>query len=203
VLGNRGEPVVKDVLEAAVVRLNAEGTRPKVRLPMAKCLHKTYYFTLVGSKLGVAGGDGLAKEGDGTVMLMKDGPKSCARRVAVNHELFMEIGELEHRPHGEGVLQLGKSIHGCLGPPKRLLLEQGGERCCDEAVVVDELAVVLGEAEEPAQRLDGLGLRPCLDCCYLGLVHGSAVTYDDVTEVCHAPFVEGTLGTLECQAVLT
>lgn len=63
-LGNCGEPLVEEVLEAAVVRPNAEGTRPKVRLPMANCLHKTYYFALVGSKLGVTGGDGLAKEGD-------------------------------------------------------------------------------------------------------------------------------------------
>ena len=105
-LGNCGEALVKEILEAAMVSSNDERSCPQIWTPMPHGLHKTNQFTFIGSKLSVACSDGLAEECNGAVKLVKDGPKAGTGGVAVHHKFFGEIGQLEDWPRGERPLQI-------------------------------------------------------------------------------------------------
>ena len=62
---------------------------------------------------------------------------------------------------------------------------------------MDELAVVPGEAEEPAHRPGRTRRRPVVDRLHLAWVHGHARRGDDMAEVGDGGRSKGTLGALD------
>jgi len=76
VLRNCGEPLVEQVLQAAVVRSDGERTCPEVGAPMSNGLNEAYELLLKSGKLGMLRRHGAAEEGDRPLALMEDRPKT-------------------------------------------------------------------------------------------------------------------------------
>ena len=57
VLRNRRQPLIKQILEALVVRLDEEGAPPQVRSPVPDRMDKADELTLVGGQCTVARSD--------------------------------------------------------------------------------------------------------------------------------------------------
>lgn len=83
--------------------------------------------------------------------------ETSPRRIAIHCEHLIKIGQLENRGRGQGLFESGERCRRLLGPGESLLLEEGCQRCCNGAVVLDEPAVVAGEAEEPPEAAHGPG----------------------------------------------
>lgn len=115
-LGNCGEPLIQEILEAAMVSSNDERTCPQIWTPMPHSLHKTNQFTFICSKFSMARSDSLAEESNEAVKLVKDDTKAGTGGVAVHHKFFGEIGQLKNWPRGERPLQIVEGVSGRLSP---------------------------------------------------------------------------------------
>jgi hypothetical protein len=62
-------------------------------------------LAFVGGELGVPRCDGFAEEGDGPGTLVEYCAETRARRVALDDEIPVECGQLEHWRRREGLLQ--------------------------------------------------------------------------------------------------
>ena len=118
---------------------------------MAHSLHQADELPLVSGELVVASGKRPAEERKRPVALMKDGTKPDARGIAVHHKELVEVGNLEDGPHGEGLLEGLERLGRLRSLGESVTAKEARQRRGDEAEVVDELPVVSGEAEEPAE----------------------------------------------------
>jgi hypothetical protein len=141
-LGNSGQPLIQEKLQAIVVSADEDAAPPKVRSPMPHDLNQADQFMFVGSQLDVAGGKGPAEEGQGTCPLVKNNAESGTRSVAVHHELAIKIRHLQHRGRREGALEGRKGLSGLRRPGERLLTQEASEWHGDGAKILDELPVV-------------------------------------------------------------
>jgi hypothetical protein len=93
----------------------------------------------------VAWRDRPAEIGDRMLILEKDRPKAMGGHVALDDE---PLGEVRQRQHGVRRHSGLKRLEGRLSivVPEEPLLEERGEGCRNLVVVVDELAIILGEA---------------------------------------------------------
>jgi hypothetical protein len=84
--------------------------------------------------------------------LDQDRPEAVGGHITLDDEALGEVRHGEDWGSGDGALE-GLERRLFLGATsKAILLEQGGERRDDGAIIVDEFAVVPGQAEEPAHR---------------------------------------------------
>jgi hypothetical protein len=92
---------------------------------MADGEDQTDELALICSKLGMVRRDLLAKEGDGTITLMKYGAEARLECVAFDDEVVTEVRQLEHRRCGERVLERTESRLRLLHPSEAGLAKQG------------------------------------------------------------------------------
>lgn len=69
-LMNSGQAQVEEEVQDAVVRVDDEPVSPQVQTPVPNSLLQPNELRLIGGQLGIADGDGLAEERDGTCPLM-------------------------------------------------------------------------------------------------------------------------------------
>ena len=72
-LGDRREPLIKQVLEAIVVRLDDESTPPQVRPPVSNGVDKADELPLISGEGLVAWRDGSTEESDRVALLGEHG----------------------------------------------------------------------------------------------------------------------------------
>jgi len=138
-----------------------------------------------------------AEEGDGVMLLQEDRTEPVRGRIALHHERLGEVGEREHQRCCDRSLERGEGGRGLLGPGESFLAEQGGEGSGDGTVVLDELAVIPGEAEEAADYTRRLGLRLVRHGLHLGRIHRHAPCRDRVPQVRDGSGAERALGMLD------
>lgn len=93
VLWNHGQLLIKEVLEAVVIRANHKRMAPKIWSPMPGNLNQSNQFALIGGQLGMAWHDGFAEEGNGPYALVQHGTKAGARGITFHKE---RLGEIWH-----------------------------------------------------------------------------------------------------------
>ncbi|KAJ1256975.1 hypothetical protein BS78_K256500 [Paspalum vaginatum] len=201
-LGNRGQALVQQVLQAVMVRLDAKAATPKVRPPVAHRLDQADELALVRRKCSVSRCHGPAEEGDRMALLDEDCAEPVRRSVALDDEGLAEVRHGQHGRRGDRVLERGEGRGSPLGPSKALLLEKNRERRRDGAVVGDELAVVAREAEEAVHHARRARYRPVVNGLHLGGIHGHARLRDRVAEVGDGGDSKHTLGALDEEGVL-
>jgi len=194
VLRDCGQALVQQVLEAVVIRLDAETT---LWAPMSDRLNQSDQFALIGSKSAVSRRHRPTEECDRVSVLNQHRPEAVGRRVALHHERLGEIGHGQHRGRGHRSLEVLERRSSLCVPGEALLFEQAGERCRHGAIVVDEFAVIPRQAEETPHRLRRARHRPVVYGLYLGRVRGHASRRDHVAEVGDRRHPELTLGTLD------
>ena len=64
VLGNRGEPLIQQILQTVVVHLDDELATPQIQPPMSYGVYKANELPFVGGEGAMARRDGAADEGD-------------------------------------------------------------------------------------------------------------------------------------------
>jgi len=173
-----------------MIRAHDELRRPQVRAPVAHNLHKSNELALISHQLGVLWRDNAAEEGYRPLPLMQHRAEAGARCVAVHYELLGEVGLLQYWRHRQRTLEVVERRRSCVAPQERVPLEEGRQRCSDDAVVVDETPIVPREPQEPTKCLDGARKRPILDGLDLVNVHGNDAILDDVAEVVDAAYTE-------------
>jgi hypothetical protein len=89
---------------------------------MADSEDQTDELALICNELGMVRRDLLAKEGDGTITLMKYGAEARLRCVAFDNEVVTEVRQMEHRR----VLERTESRLRLLHPSEAGLAKQGG-----------------------------------------------------------------------------
>lgn len=78
-------------------------------MPVPNCLDKTYQLALVCGEFVMERHEWLAKECQGSHILMNDHIKASARRVAFDDEGMVEREELQHWCSREGILSALKA----------------------------------------------------------------------------------------------
>jgi hypothetical protein len=135
------QAVVQQVLEAEVIGLDDEVAAPEVRPPVTNGVDEADELPLVCSERAVPGRNGPAKVGDRVALLDQDHLEAVGGRIALDDEALGEVRHGEDRGSSDGALE-GLERCLCLGAPSEaILLEQGGERRGDGAIIVDEFAV--------------------------------------------------------------
>lgn len=90
-LGDSGQPLVEEELQADVVSADGEAPSPEVGAPVSNGLHEADQLALVGCQLAMASCKGLAEEGQGTLSLVKDRAEACAAGVAIHDKPTLEV----------------------------------------------------------------------------------------------------------------
>ena len=104
VLGDRGQPLVEEVLQAVVVGADQEAAPPQVGPLVLPSLYQANKLPLVGRQLDMAGGERPTEEGQGFGPLVEYGAKPSDGGVAVDHELPLEVQHLQNGTCGERLL---------------------------------------------------------------------------------------------------
>jgi hypothetical protein len=154
VLRDSCQALVEKELETPVVGSDGERPTPEIRPPMTNSLDQPNELALISWQLGVVRSDRPAEECYGTVSLVQHSAKPSAGRIAVHHEPFAEVRKLKERCGDQRRLEGDESLLGVCCPGEGLPLEKSSQRRCYTAVPSDELPIISGEAEEPAQRSD-------------------------------------------------
>ena len=191
------QALVEEELEAPVVGSDGERPTPEVRAPMTDSLDQPNELALISWQLGMVRSNWPAEEGNGAITLVQHSAKPSARRIAVHNEPLGEVWKLKERRSDQRSLEGEESRFGLRCPGEGLPLEESSEWRCDTTVPGDKLPVITGEAEESAQRPDRAGLWPRLHRSDLVRIHGDPLSCDNLTEVGHNLFAEGTFGALK------
>lgn len=158
-------------------------------------------LAFIGGELGMLRGHRATEEGDGTLALVKNGVETRSGHVAIHNKRRSEIRKLQDWRCCERALEVMERCCRGVTPVERIALE-GRQGCGDHAVIVDETAIISGEAEKSVQRLERAWKRPLLNSLNLVIVHGHNPSFDDMAKIVDAPLNKSALRTLEEQAVL-
>jgi hypothetical protein len=196
VLRDRRKALVEEELQAVVVSADDERSTPQVRPLVADDMDQPNELALISYQGAMAWRDRPAKGGDRVLILEKDRPKAMGGCVALDDEPLGEVRQRQHGGRHHGGL---KRLEGRLNVivPEEPLLEERGEGCRNLAIIVDELAVVPGEAQEVVHRARRARGRPIVDGLHLGQIHGHPLSRDNVAQVCHRGGAKGALGPLD------
>jgi len=197
-----GQSLIEDELQQLMVGADDEGAAPQIWAPVANCLSQANELALICSKATVARGQGTAEEGDRTAILMEYRANAGAGSVALNEEALGEVWESQHWRRCEGALERLEGDVRLRRLVERILLEQGGERRCDRAEILDEAPVVPGQAKEPAKGSNCRRRWPVQDSLNLVGVHRNTLSRNHMSQVGHKCLTKGALRTLQEQLVL-
>ena len=126
--------------------------------------------------------DGATEERNRVRVLDEHCAEPVRRRVAFHDKVLGEVRHRQDGGRGDRSLKRVEGRGGCVGLGEAFL-EQGGQRRSDGAEIVDEFAIVPGQAKEPADCPCRTWHWPVMDGLHLGRIHGDAHLRDDVTEV--------------------
>jgi hypothetical protein len=138
--------------------------------------------------------DLATEESDWTVTLMEHWPHVEDRGVAFQHEITVDIWQLQHRRRSQRPLQGVERRLRLIRPVESCLVKKPCQGFGDDVVISDEAPIIVREAEKAAD-----GAHRCL---HLGRVHSNAVFRDNVAEVGHDALTKGALGSLDEEGVL-
>ena len=120
------------------------------------------------------------------LVLLQSGTHCVVAGVAVERVRQGGVGDEQHGSGAERFLQLDKRFLLCVSPGKlHLVLGQFGQRQGDEAVVLHEAAIEVGEAEKGANLSLVLARWPVADSVDLVLRHGESVRANLMAEDFH------------------
>jgi hypothetical protein len=118
-----GAALIQQKLQRVVVCPHHKGAGPEVWPPMAHRFDQPNELPLIGGQLGVLRCDGAAVEGNGATVLMENGTKIGAKRVAVVDEGGIEVRQLECRASDQGLLEGVEGLVGSRVPSEGLLFQ--------------------------------------------------------------------------------
>lgn len=159
-------------------------------------------LALIGGDLQVAGGKWLAEECHWPCALMECSIEPRAEGVAIHHKRLAEVGKVEHRRRGERHLERPEHCRRVVVPVETLLAQQSCQRGGHCAVVLDEVPIVPGEAEEGTKSTSGCRLGPRRHDDNLVIVHCHAHRRDHMTQVCDRGRGKGALGVLYVELIV-
>jgi hypothetical protein len=108
-------------------------------------------------------------------------PEAVGRSVAFDDERLGEVWHGKYRGRRDRLLQSGEGSRRLVRPHEPVLLEQGGQRRGDCAIVVHEFPVVPDKTEETANHAGRPRLLPVSRRLHLGGVHGDSSRRDDMS----------------------
>jgi hypothetical protein len=122
VLGNRGEALVKEVLEAVVVRLDGESVPPQVRPPMPNSEDEADELAFICRQGAMARRDRSTEERDQVRVLDEHGPEAIRGHIAFHDEGLGEVGKSQYGGRRHRVFEGSESRLGVGGPEEPVLL---------------------------------------------------------------------------------
>ncbi len=138
-------------------------------------------------------------------LLGQHGPDASGRSVHFHHEGSLWVGMPQDGGCAERFLELLNCFVGIGVPGQELGLtsQEGGERRSEQAVVLDESPIEVGESEESLQFLYRRGERPFPYGRNFPLVHTNPILADDVPEELQRGAMELTFLHLKVEVVLS